>query len=325
MVEKKEPVLVRETVSRSTSDFLKEAMFQTVEVGTGKAAQVAGYDVGGKTGTAEKQPRSAKNYLVSFAGFAPIEDPQVFVYVVIDTPNYPPGEEQAHSSYASTVFSKIMTETLPYLNIFPTNDLDEDGSIQENLPSSEGINEVSTEESGEGQGELVEETEKQYETDEYVPDDGGAGSGVPDAVPKDPSGSEEPPMDTGRTQPVRTSAPSSQGQDDRGGQHAARDSTAAGTKKHSKWYRPYRKIHKNKTGPNILLTMMDAGDNHESKPYKAQKEYSRPCTAPHCHCHGESLRAACLSYDIPFRTLQRNGRGPAPEGAYNQGGQGPYH
>ena len=100
VVEKKEPVLVRETVSQSTSDFLKEAMFQTVETGTGKAAQVIGYDVGGKTGTAEKQPRSAKNYLVSFAGFAPIEDPQVFVYVVIDTPNYPPGEQQAHSSYA---------------------------------------------------------------------------------------------------------------------------------------------------------------------------------------------------------------------------------
>ena len=97
VVEKKEPVLVRETVSQSTSDFLKEAMFQTVETGTGKAAQVIGYDVGGKTGTAEKQPRSAKNYLVSFAGFAPIEDPQVFVYVVIDTPNYPPGEQQAHS------------------------------------------------------------------------------------------------------------------------------------------------------------------------------------------------------------------------------------
>ena len=95
VVEKKEPVLVRETVSQSTSDFLKEAMFQTVETGTGKAAQVIGYDVGGKTGTAEKQPRSAKNYLVSFAGFAPIEDPQVFVYVVIDTPNYPPGEQQA--------------------------------------------------------------------------------------------------------------------------------------------------------------------------------------------------------------------------------------
>ncbi|MFQ9703586.1 MAG: penicillin-binding transpeptidase domain-containing protein [Enterocloster clostridioformis] len=78
-----------------------------------------------RRGTAEKQPRSAKNYLVSFAGFAPIEDPQVFVYVVIDTPNYPPGEQQAHGSYASAVFSKIMTEILPYLNIFPTKDLPE--------------------------------------------------------------------------------------------------------------------------------------------------------------------------------------------------------
>ena len=184
VVEKKEPVLVRETVSQSTSDFLKEAMFQTVETGTGKAAQVIGYDVGGKTGTAEKQPRSAKNYLVSFAGFAPIEDPQVFVYVVIDTPNYPPGEQQAHSSYASAVFSKIMTEILPYLNIFPTKDLPENEAIQESLPSSEGINEPVSE--TEGPEETPAETEKQYETDEYMPggEEGeGAGSGVPDAVP----------------------------------------------------------------------------------------------------------------------------------------------
>lgn len=57
VVERKDPVLVRETVSQSTSDFLKEAMFQTVENGTGGAAKVAGYQVGGKTGTAEKQPR----------------------------------------------------------------------------------------------------------------------------------------------------------------------------------------------------------------------------------------------------------------------------
>ena len=162
-------------------------MFQTVEAGTGKAAQVIGYDVGGKTGTAEKQPRSAKNYLVSFAGFAPIEDPQVFVYVVIDTPNYPPGEQQAHSSYASAVFSKIMTEILPYLNIFPTKDLPENEALQESLPSSEGINEPATEAEGaEGTEETPAETEKQYETDEYMPggDEGeGAGSGVPDAVP----------------------------------------------------------------------------------------------------------------------------------------------
>ncbi len=95
VVETKDPVLVRETVSQSTADYLKEAMFQTVENGTGGAAKVAGYQVGGKTGTAEKQPRSAKNYLVSFAGFAPVDDPQLFVYVVVDVPGFPPGEQQA--------------------------------------------------------------------------------------------------------------------------------------------------------------------------------------------------------------------------------------
>ena len=126
VVETKDPVLVRETVSQSTADYLKEAMFQTVENGTGGAAKVAGYQVGGKTGTAEKQPRSAKNYLVSFAGFAPVDDPQLFVYVVVDVPGFPPGDQQAHSSFASGIFSKIMAEALPYLNVFPDGDLPEE-------------------------------------------------------------------------------------------------------------------------------------------------------------------------------------------------------
>ena len=55
-----------------------------MESGTGKKAQLDDYTVGGKTGTAEKIPRSAGTYVVSFCGFAPVEDPQVVVYVVID-------------------------------------------------------------------------------------------------------------------------------------------------------------------------------------------------------------------------------------------------
>ena len=91
VVKKIEPNLVRETVSQSTSDFIRHALFMTVddEEGTGKAGRVAGYKVGGKTGTAEKLPRSAHNYLVSFCGFAPADDPQLLMYVVIDTPNLP--------------------------------------------------------------------------------------------------------------------------------------------------------------------------------------------------------------------------------------------
>ena len=55
-----------------------------MESGTGTRAQLDDYTVGGKTGTAEKIPRSAGTYIVSFCGFAPVEDPQVVVYVVID-------------------------------------------------------------------------------------------------------------------------------------------------------------------------------------------------------------------------------------------------
>ena len=82
-----EPELVRVTNSKSTSDFLKEALYQTVEQGTGRPAKIQGYHVGGKTGTAQKLPRSEKNYLVSFCGFAPVEDPELLVYVIVDTPN----------------------------------------------------------------------------------------------------------------------------------------------------------------------------------------------------------------------------------------------
>ena len=186
VVERRDPVLVRETVSQSTSDFLIDAMFETVENGTGAAASVAGYHVGGKTGTAEKQPRSEKNYVVSFAGFAPVEDPQLFVYVVIDTPGYPPGPEQAHSSYASAIFSKIMAEALPYLNIFPTEELPQaEGEAEESLPAEEGIHGQGEAEEPAEETEQPQETERPFETDEYIPVEEGESfdSGVPDAVP----------------------------------------------------------------------------------------------------------------------------------------------
>ena len=183
VVETKDPVLVRETVSQSTADYLKEAMFQTVENGTGGAAKVAGYQVGGKTGTAEKQPRSAKNYLVSFAGFAPVDDPQLFVYVVVDVPGFPPGDQQAHSSFASGIFSKIMAEALPYLNVFP------DGDLRKKvwMPTDKHLLKASIHrhlrlgKTGDNDQTQPEETAKASETDEYMDIDGG--SGIPDAVP----------------------------------------------------------------------------------------------------------------------------------------------
>ncbi len=110
----------RQTISKQTSDFLRAVLYQTVETGTGAAAKIDGYTVGGKTGTAEKLPRKDKNYLVSFCGFAPIENPKLLVYVIVDTPNLQ-GEEQAKAVFATKIFNKIMFESLGYLNIEPVD------------------------------------------------------------------------------------------------------------------------------------------------------------------------------------------------------------
>lgn len=191
VVKKNDRLLVRETVSASTSDFIRRALVRTVAEGTGKAAQVAGYEVGGKTGTAEKIPRKQGNYLVSFCGFAPADDPQALVYVVIDEPHV---EDQAHSSYASSVFSQIMGDILPYLNVFPTTDLpEEDQSIKSQLPQEEGITENT--EGQEQDGETVQESEtvkKPYDTEEVVPQDeseGGDSLDIPAELPGSPENS----------------------------------------------------------------------------------------------------------------------------------------
>lgn len=114
VIEKKDPVLVKRTISKETSDILKDYMFGVVKEGTGSSAAVEGYDVGGKTGTAEKQPRNKQNYLVSFIGYAPQENPQVMIYVVIDEPN---AAVQSNSGFATALASDIMTEIFPYLGV----------------------------------------------------------------------------------------------------------------------------------------------------------------------------------------------------------------
>lgn len=81
-----EKVLVRNTLSEETCDWLKEAMHQTVADDgpntTGTAARVDGYTIGGKTGTAEKVPRGSGKYVVSFIGFAPVENPEELLYML---------------------------------------------------------------------------------------------------------------------------------------------------------------------------------------------------------------------------------------------------
>ena len=158
-----EPELVRVTNSKSTSDFLKEALYQTVEQGTGRPAKIQGYHVGGKTGTAQKLPRSEKNYLVSFCGFAPVEDPELLVYVIVDTPNLE-GEAQASASFATKIEQKIMKDALQFLNIPPQGETDPEDSLNKNL-------EEEKKENAEGLDKTKgnSEDEKQ-DSDEEVPD-----------------------------------------------------------------------------------------------------------------------------------------------------------
>ena len=108
------PVLVKKTISPETSKTLKDYMLLTMTEGTGKAAQVEGYTIGAKTGTAEKLPRGNGKHVLSYMGYAPADNPEVLVYVVIDEPNV---EDQTVSSYVKDLSKAIMSEAFPYLNI----------------------------------------------------------------------------------------------------------------------------------------------------------------------------------------------------------------
>lgn len=114
VIENKNPVLLKKTISRETSETLRSYMKQTMTTGTGKNAQVPGYSIGAKTGTAEKHPRKQGNYVISYMGFAPAENPEVLVYVVIDEPNV---AKQDTSRLVTDLSRNIMAEAFPYLDI----------------------------------------------------------------------------------------------------------------------------------------------------------------------------------------------------------------
>ncbi|MGI6010550.1 MAG: peptidoglycan D,D-transpeptidase FtsI family protein [Ruminococcus sp.] len=148
-----EPELMKQTLSEEVSSHIREYMGSVVESdGTGKYAKVEGYSMGGKTGTAQKLPRGNGKYLVSFVGFAPLDDPEVVVYAVVDEPNV---ENQATSVYAQYLVNQIMREILPYMNIF--QDEETDGTV--NSYTVEEILDMEGEVKGYDEEELEEDGE----------------------------------------------------------------------------------------------------------------------------------------------------------------------
>lgn len=157
-VETVNPVLVRQTISNKTSSMIRQYLYHTMygtadangNNPTGKKGRVAGYTMGGKTGTAQKVPRSARKYLVSFIGFAPADNPQVVCYVVVDEPNADSPTTQASSAFAQEIFKNIMKEAMPYLNI-PRNaeipeDMKEEVAAEEAARAEQEAEEEETEE-----------------------------------------------------------------------------------------------------------------------------------------------------------------------------------
>lgn len=118
-----EPRIIKQTVSETTSELIRQYCKGVVDNGTGKTARPAGYAIGGKTGTAEMGTRDKESYVVSFMGYAPADNPEIAIYVVVDRPNV---ARQDDAKHATRLVRSILTEVLPYLNIFMTEELSEE-------------------------------------------------------------------------------------------------------------------------------------------------------------------------------------------------------
>lgn len=115
VVEKTEPEVVRQVISEETSSEMRDMLEGVVEEGLGSPAAVEGYRVGGKTGTAEIASGGTyqkDNYILSFMGFAPVNDPKYACIVIVDSP-----AAGGNSEIASTIFSEIMGNILNYSQI----------------------------------------------------------------------------------------------------------------------------------------------------------------------------------------------------------------
>lgn len=113
---------VRQVISEDTSATVRQILEYVVSEGTGKNGNVAGYRIGGKTGTADKV---GGNVIVSFVCFAPADDPQVIMLLTLDEPSKTTGTYVSGGQMVAPVASSVMSELLPYLGIEPNYSAEE--------------------------------------------------------------------------------------------------------------------------------------------------------------------------------------------------------
>ena len=122
-VMKAEPTVVRQTISKETSDTMRTLIQSVVTEGTAKNASVAGFSIGGKTGTSEKidvfdeNGQRVQDKIVSFVGIAPMEDPEYIVLVALDTPSRETGIYISGGVMAAPTVGAVMADILPYLGV----------------------------------------------------------------------------------------------------------------------------------------------------------------------------------------------------------------
>ena len=120
---KQEPTVVRQTISKETSDTMRTLIQSVVEEGTAKNAQVAGFAIGGKTGTSEKidvfdeNGQRVLDKIVSFVGIAPMDDPEYIVLVALDTPSRETGIYISGGVMAAPTVGAVLSDILPYLGV----------------------------------------------------------------------------------------------------------------------------------------------------------------------------------------------------------------
>lgn len=118
LVKETVPTVKKQVISESTAADVLSALFDTVDKGTGKGAKVSGYTVAGKTGTAEEGRGENKWYMASFAGIAPVNDPEIVVIFSLYDPKGPQGHQGG--TICAPVVGNIIDETLRYLDINPS-------------------------------------------------------------------------------------------------------------------------------------------------------------------------------------------------------------
>ena len=136
VVSKHDPTPIRQVISEETSALVREIMENEVTSGTGKNGQVAGYRIGGKTGTADKV---GGNVIVSFVCFAPADDPQVMMLLTLDEPNKWTGTYVSGGNMVAPIASSVMSEILPYLGIEPSYTAEELVGADKTVPNVIGL------------------------------------------------------------------------------------------------------------------------------------------------------------------------------------------